>query len=262
MKKILFVMTGLLCLAVAAGTADAATKKRKASKAHKETASEAPAPAGPPQIEQATITGGRLVISGRTTGPNQVVTLVGPGDKTASDNSRRFRFDLSYLPETCKVSLQVESATLNDYIVSSCAPRGKDGADGKPGQDGKSAEAGFSYGSLGGDGTTFKCWLSDVVGLWFIKDYPTPNARTIAHIVPDGFARSNKVNLTEPDNPLKTEQPDGPGVTQWAEFDGSTLYVLNRTTKNRLGMRGDISPDCRSIVWRGAGDGNTRRWER
>jgi hypothetical protein len=261
MKFVRSLLTGLVCVAVAAVAADAAPKKKQNANAAKE----ADTPNGPPQIEQAAITGGRLVITGKTSRPNQVITLVNTGDKTASGATRSFRFELSYLPETCKIALTVEDATVSDYIVSGCAPRGSNGADGKAGangKDGRNAEAGFSYGSLGGDGTTFKCWLSDVVGLWFIRDYPTPNARTIAHIVPDGVTRSNKVNLTEPDNPLKTEAPEGPGVTQLAELDGSTLYVVNRTTGSRLGMRGDIAPDCRSILWRGAGDGNVRRWER
>jgi hypothetical protein len=260
MKTLRWVAAALLCVAFAA-TATAAPKKKRTREAKPPVVVDT-SPQVPPQIEQATIASGKLVVTGKTDKANQVVVLVNTGDKAVTGSARTFRFELAYLPDTCKVSVKVESLASPDFIVSLCAPRGKDGANGQDGKDGKSGGAGFAYGTLGGDGTAFKCWLSDVVGLWFIKDYPTPNSRTIAHIAPDGIAGSNKVNITEPDNPLKTEQPNGPGVTQWGEFDGSTIYILNRTTNNRLGMRGDISPDCKSILWRGAGDGNIRRWER
>ncbi len=67
---------------------------------------------------------------------------------------------------------------------------------------------GITYGSLTGDNVTFKCWPSDIIGLWFIRDYPQPNARTIAHITPDRVAGGNKLTLTEPRDPLKADKPE------------------------------------------------------
>src|SRR5258708_4149720 len=175
------------------------------------------------QVDQVAIIGGRLVIAGRTAKPNQGIVLVNSGDKTASLPSRKFSFSLSYLPETCKIDLKVEGDEMKDLLVAGCMPQtvvakdGKDGKDGKNGKDGKDGRDGVTYGSLPGDGTTFKCWPSDIVGLWFIRDYPSPNSRTVAHIVPDRVAGSNKLNLTEPQDPLKSDKPET--TTQWAEFD-------------------------------------------
>jgi hypothetical protein len=228
------------------------------------------------QIEKIEITGGRLVIEGRTARPNQVVLLVNSGDKTASFPNRKFSFSLSYLPETCKIDLKVETEEVKDLLVSGCMRgAGKDGAngkdgtngrdgtngiDGKNGADGKNGKDGITYGALPGDGVTFKCWPSDIIGLWFIRDYPQPNARIVAHITPDRVAGGNKLNLTEPRDPLKAEKPES--VTQSAEYDGDKLYVLNRDTKARAGLRGDIAADCRSIQWKDDGEAVLRTWER
>jgi len=247
-----------LALTVFAANATAAPRER--------------APAQQLQVDQIAIIGGRLVIAGRTAKPNQVIVLVNSGDKTASLPSRKFSFSLSYLPETCKIDLKVEGDEMKDLLVAGCMPQtviakdgkdgkdGKNGKDGKDGIDGKEGKDGMAYGSLPGDGTTFKCWPSDIVGLWFIRDYPSPNSRTVAHIVPDRVAGSNKLNLTEPQDPLKSDKPES--TTQWAEFDKDKLYILNRETKARAGLRGDVAADCRSIQWKGDGEGILRTWER
>jgi hypothetical protein len=228
-------------------------------------------PQGQFEVEQVAITAGRLVITGRTVRPNQVVELVGSGEKTASLPNRKFSFSLGHLPETCKITLKVETDEIKDLLVTGCLPRGqggapgkdgRDGKDGKDGRDGKDGSEGVVYGSLPGDGTTFRCWTSDIIGLWFIRDYPGPNSRTVAHIAPDRRAGGNRLNVTEPQDPLKTEKPEGPGVTQAAEFDGYRLHAINRETGARSGLRGEIAPDCKSIVWKGDGDGPVRTWER
>lgn len=260
----LAVIAGLMLALLATSAAEAQQRRRQQ-------------PAGPQgqfDVEQVAITAGRLVITGRTARPNQVIELVDSGDKTASLPNRRFSFSLAYLPDTCKISLKVENDELKDLLVSACMPRGgmgtsgkdgrdgNDGKDGKDGRDGKDGSEGIAYGSLPGDGTTFRCWTSDIIGLWFIKDYPAPNSRTVAHIAPDRAAGGNRLNVTEPQDPLKTEKIDGPGVTQSAEFDKDKLYIVNRQTRARAGVRGEIAADCKSIVWKGEGDGPVRTWER
>jgi hypothetical protein len=218
-------------------------------------------------IDQATVKGGQLVVTGRTAKPSQVVEIVGTEHKTISLPSRRFSFAVSHLPENCRLHLRAGEENLESQVVSNCIVRGKDGvagkdgAPGRDGRDGKDGRDGFVYGSLPGDGTANRCWPSDMIGLWFIKDYPAPNSRTIAHIVPDWVARGNKMNVTEPADPLQSEK-DGKSVTQWAEFDGAQLYILNRDTKARAGIRGDVAPDCKSIVWKGAADAVLKTWER
>ena len=246
----------LSALALAAFAVQAAAQQRTRAR-------ERDRPVAQLQVDQVEITSGRLVITGRTAKPNQVIVLVNSGDKTASLPSRRFSFSLSYLPTTCKIDLKVEAEELKDLVVSGCMPGvapAKDGRDGRDGRDGKDGRDGMAYGSLPGDGTTFKCWPSDIVGLWFIRDYPSPNSRTIAHIAPDRVAGGNRLNLTEPRDPLKSEKPEN--TTQWAEFDGEKLYVLNRESKARAGLRGDVAADCRSIQWKGDGEAILRTWER
>jgi hypothetical protein len=226
------------------------------------------------KIDQATIKAGKLVVTGRTAKPNQVVEIVNTGDRTVSLPSRRFSFSLSYLPDDCKLSVKSDTDTLADLVVSGCLQRGKDGKDGRDGKGGKDGKDGkdgvigkdgkdgFVYGSLSGDGIAFKCWPSDLIGLWFIKDYPAPNSRTIAHIAPDRIAGGNKFNVTEPNNPLKSDKPESSAAARWAEFDTDKIYVLDRETKGRNGVRGNVSPDCRSIVWRSESDGVLNTWER
>ena len=76
------------------------------------------------------------------------------------------------------------------------------------------------------------------------------------------MAGGNKLSLTEPDDPLKAERPEGPALTRSAEFDGEKLYVLERGSKSRNGVRGEVAADCKSIVWRGNTDGVLQTWER
>jgi hypothetical protein len=225
-------------------------------------------------VDQAVLAGGKLTIRGRTAKPNQVVEIVGTNFKTVSLRSRRFSMVVSYLPDTCKVHLRAEDDNLEDQPVSGCSPRGpagrecppgKDGAPGKngaPGKDGKDGKDGLAYGGLPGDNAAFKCWPSDVIGLWFIKDYPARNSRTIAHIVPDLAAGGNTFRLTEPNDPLKSQKPEGPALPQWAEYDNETIHILNRNTKSRTGVRGELAPDCRSISWKGEGNRFLTTWVR
>lgn len=237
------IVVGLTIVAVTAGIAAAAELK----------------------IDQATIANGKLVVTGRTTKPNQLVELVTTGDKTVSLPSRKFSFSLAYAPSNCTVHLRSNGEDLDNVPVTKCTLRPKDGAPGKDGKDGapgKDGKDGFAYGSLPGDGVVFKCWPSDLIGLWFIKDYPAPNSRTIAHIAPDPAAGGKKMNLTEPGDPLKTAKPEGAEVTRLAEFDKDKLYILNPETKGRVGVRGDLAPDCKSIVWRGQGDSVLNTWVR
>jgi len=229
------------------------------------------------QIERAAIDRGKLVISGRTAKPNQVITLMNTGDRTASLPSRRFSFTLDFMPADCRLKFQVEGEELENVLVAGCGLRGepgkdgkdgkdgreaRDGRDGKDGKDGKDGSAGIAYGSLPGDNATFLCWASDVIGLWFIRDYPSPNARTIAHVAPDRSNGGKTFNVTEPSDPLKTEKPEGPAVTQAAEFEKNRFHILNRETKARTGVQGVVSADCRSIVWKGEGETVLRTWER
>lgn len=164
-------------------------------------------------IDEAIIKGGQLLVTGRTAKPSQVVEILDTGDKTISLPTRRFSFSLTYMPESCRIQVRADAETLKDQVVSDCIRRGapgKDGIAGKDGRDGKDGFVGrdgrdaFIYGSLPGDGAANACWPSDIIGLWFIKDYPGPNSRTIAHIVPDRAAGGNRMQVTEPDDPLKS----------------------------------------------------------
>ena len=215
------------------------------------------------------------MITGRTAKPNQVIELVNSGDKTASLPNRRFSFSLTYLPDTCKISLKVENDEIKDLLVSSCMPRGgagdsgKDGKDGKDGRrrQGRTRRQGWQRGhrlrrACRATARPSAAGPATCIGLWFIKDYPAPNSRTVAHIAPDRAAGGNRLNLTEPQDPLKTEKIDGPGVTQSAEIDKDKLFLVNRQTKARTGVRGEVAADCKSIVWKGEGDGTVRTWER
>jgi hypothetical protein len=234
------------------------------------------------KIEKAVVAAGKLVVTGTTAKPNQVVEIVNTGDRTISLRNRRFGFSLAYLPDDCILQLKVENEQVEGIVVTGCLRRGnngkdgrdgkdgmagrdgkdgKDGRDGKPGKDGKDGKDGFVYGSLAGDGTTFKCWPSDLIGLWFIRNYPSRNSRTIAHIVPDRAPGSSTLKLTEPDDPLRAEKPEGPALTRSAEFDGEKLYVLDRDSKRRNGVQGEMAGDCKSIVWRKA-DAMLHTWER
>jgi len=227
-----------------------------------------PAGAAEIMVDHASMTAGKLVIRGRSTKPNQVVRIVGTDFKTVSLRSRRFSFSVAHLPDTCKIDLTADDDELKGQIVTNCSPRGpvgrqgppgKDGAAGKDGQDGKD---GLAYGSLPGDNTAFKCWPSDVIGLWFIKDYPARNSRTIAHIVPDRVTGGAKFNLTEPGDPLKSQNPEGPALSQWAEYENETIHILNRDTKARTGVHGEMASDCRSISWKGADNRVLKTWVR
>jgi hypothetical protein len=207
-------------------------------------------------VDHAVLAQGKLTIRGRAPKPNQVVRIVGTDFKTVSLRSRRFSMVVSYLPDTCKLNLRADDDELQDQVVANCSPRGPVGRQGPPGRDG------LAYGSLPGDNAAFKCWTSDVIGLWFIKDYPSRNSRTIAHIVPDLKARGNRLNLTSPEDPLNLQNPEGPAVPQSAEYDNETIHLLDRETKSRTVVRGDVAPDCRSISWKGESDRPLKMWVR
>ncbi len=93
-------------------------------------------------LDEVAIQGGKLVITGRTSKPNQEVVVIGSGDKAQSSSSRRFRLSLSYLPENCKLDLQAGSELAKDLLVANCGPRGPKGEAGAKGEPGPRGEAG------------------------------------------------------------------------------------------------------------------------
>ncbi|MGO3930072.1 collagen-like protein, partial [Rhodopseudomonas pseudopalustris] len=94
------------------------------------------------ELDSLSIESGRLLIIGKTTKPNQEVEVVGTGDKVKSSSSRRFRFALSYLPETCKIDLKSGAETLTDRLIANCGPRGPKGEPGAAGPAGVAGSAG------------------------------------------------------------------------------------------------------------------------
>ena len=116
------------------------------------------------------------------------------------------------------------------------------------------------YGSLPGDGVAFQCWSSDLIGLWYMKDYPGPNTRTVAHIAP--IFGSTRLTVTEPNDPLEAAKIDVRSAARAAELGDAKLYILDRDMKDRMGVRGEVAPDCKSIVWIAEGGGVLTRWER
>jgi hypothetical protein len=94
------------------------------------------------ELDVATIQGGKLVVTGRTTKANQEVELVNSGDKVKSSSARRFRFALSYLPETCKLDLKAGTEALSDQLVANCGPRGPKGDAGPKGDVGEKGDPG------------------------------------------------------------------------------------------------------------------------
>jgi hypothetical protein len=87
-------------------------------------------------LDTVAIEGGKLVITGKTAKAREEVELVNTGDKVKSAASRRFRFSLSYLPETCKVDLKAEGKTTKDLLVGNCGLRGAKGEAGAAGESG------------------------------------------------------------------------------------------------------------------------------
>jgi len=85
------------------------------------------------------------------------------------------------------------------------------------------------------------------------------NSRTIAHIVPDRAIGGNKLSLTEPDDPLKAERPEGPALTRSAEFDGESEGELlsklaafeDKARRENLGyaVLRLVSPSDQKRVW-------------
>ena len=122
----LAVIAGLMLAVLATSATEAQQRRQRAA-----------GPQGQFDVEQVAITAGRLVITGRTAKPNQVIELVNSGDKTASLPNRRFSFSLAYLPDTCKISLKVENDEIKDLLVSSCMPRGGAGEAARMGRTAK-----------------------------------------------------------------------------------------------------------------------------
>src|SRR5687768_8853985 len=87
-------------------------------------------------LEEAAITGGQLVIAGRTAVPNQEVRITGTLFRMRSDETGAFRFEVAYLPPDCTVDLAAGADRLNDAIIGNCGPRGADGAAGPAGPQG------------------------------------------------------------------------------------------------------------------------------
>lgn len=75
------------------------------------------------EISEATVTGGRLVVSGTTQPAGRKVVLDGRFEMT-SDASGAFRFQRTdYLPPSCIVSLEAKNVTTT-AVVANCGPRG------------------------------------------------------------------------------------------------------------------------------------------
>lgn len=85
------------------------------------------------EIDRLAIESGKLVITGKTTKAGQEVEVVGTGDKAKSSSSRRFKFSLSDVPETCKLDLKSGTETLTGLLVANCGPRGPKGEAGAAG---------------------------------------------------------------------------------------------------------------------------------
>jgi hypothetical protein len=101
-------------------------------------------------LDTVSIESGKLIVAGKTSQPGQEVELANTGDKVKSSSSRKFKFSLSYLPETCKLDLKSGTETLTDRLVANCAPRGPKGDKGDAGPRG---EAGLK-GDPGAKGET------------------------------------------------------------------------------------------------------------
>src|SRR5688572_8497642 len=87
-------------------------------------------------LDEAAITGGQLVVAGRTAVPKQEVRITGTVFRMRSDEAGAFRFEVAYLPPDCTIDLAAGADRLNDAIVGNCGPRGADGAAGPPGPPG------------------------------------------------------------------------------------------------------------------------------
>jgi hypothetical protein len=94
------------------------------------------------ELNDAKIESGKLQITGRTDKANQEVELVGSGEKVKSSSARKFRFSISYLPDSCKIELKGEGQTLSDLLVANCGLRGPKGEAGPKGDAGPKGEAG------------------------------------------------------------------------------------------------------------------------
>ena len=78
-------------------------------------------------INQAAITGGQLVIAGRTDVANQTVAIAGTDFTAAVDSRGTFRFEVSYLPPTCIVDLVAGAERRDGVVIASCGPVGPAG---------------------------------------------------------------------------------------------------------------------------------------
>ena len=84
-------------------------------------------------IIRAEITGGRLVISGRTEVGNQEVRLDQTSHLTISSPNGPFLFEVSYLPPDCVVSIVTDDDRIDDVLIGNCSLPGAQGAAGPRG---------------------------------------------------------------------------------------------------------------------------------
>jgi hypothetical protein len=105
------------------------------------------------EVSDATITNGNLLVFGRTSKPNESISL---DEKftTTSRSNRRFRFSVPYHPGDCQVDLKsgTDSASV---VVANCGQVGAQGAAGRDGAPGKDGLAGKD-GAPGKDGLAGK----------------------------------------------------------------------------------------------------------
>ncbi len=87
-------------------------------------------------IIRAEITGGRLVISGRTEVGNQEVRLDQTSHLTISRPNGPFLFEVSYLPPDCVVSIVTDDDRIDDVLIGNCSLPGAQGAAGPAGPQG------------------------------------------------------------------------------------------------------------------------------
>ncbi|MGV8841300.1 MAG: collagen-like protein, partial [Bauldia sp.] len=94
-------------------------------------------------INQAAITGGQLVIAGRTDVATPTVAIDGTEFTTAVDSRGTFRFAVSYRPPTCIVDIVAGAERLEGVLIASCGPVGPAGPAGEAGAKGGEGVAGI-----------------------------------------------------------------------------------------------------------------------
>ena len=93
------------------------------------------------QIRDARISGGAVVIQGRSAAAKQVVTADGDRASVTTGADRRFTLELNYFPANCTVSLKAGEET-RDVVIAMCGPKGEPGPAGSAGPAGPAGPKG------------------------------------------------------------------------------------------------------------------------